>query len=117
MIDQLLCLCFGQCAVCQVTFDVDIEEGRYTSDRHRRTVLGLDRCQVRKVQPLEGLVCVLGRLTDVIAVDGSHLFHAVQRLDLLSQFLALADDVVRHRATAAVGFVFFLLFDQIIDTV
>ena len=117
VIDELLRLLLRQRPLGEVAADVDIEEGGNAADAHRRTVLRLDRGQIAEVEPLDGLLGVLGRRRDVVAVDLGHLLHLLQRADLLRNLLALADDIVRHDAAAAIGEVLALLLDEEIKAV
>ena len=117
VIDELLRFAFRDHAVFQVALDVDVKERRDTAHGHRCAVLCLDRCQISEVQPLERLVRILRRLADVIAVDGGHFLHALERLDLLSELFALTDDIIAHHSASAVCLIFFFLFDQVIDAV
>ena len=117
VVDQLLGLALGQGAVVQITLDVDVQEGGHTANGHGSAVLGLDGGQIAEVQPLDGLFCVGGGLGDVEAVGSSHLLHALQGGDLHRDLLALADDLLGHRAVAAVGKVVLLGLDEVVDAV
>ena len=59
LVDQLLRLLLGECAVFKVAPDIDVEEGRDAPDAHRRAVLRLDRREVAEVEPLHRLARVL----------------------------------------------------------
>ena len=117
VIDELLRLLFRQRPLSEVAADVDVEEGGDAADAHRCAVLRLDRGQIAEVEPLDGFLGILGRRRDVVAVDLGHLLHLLQRADLLCDLLALADDIVRHDAAAAVGEVLALLLNEEIEAV
>ena len=117
MVDQLLSLGLGQGAVVQIALDIDIQEGGDAAHAHGSAVLGLDGGKIPEIQPLAGLLGVLCRLRDIIAVGLGHLLHALQGTDLAGDLLAQADHVVGHGAVAAVGEVLLLELDQCIDAV
>ena len=102
VVDKLLCFLLGDLAGLEVALDVDVEEGRDAAHGHGGTVLGLDGGKVAEVEPLDCLMGIGCRLGDVVAIDLGHLLHALEGTDLLCNLLALADDVVEHRAVAAV---------------
>ena len=117
MVDKLLRFLLRQSAFLEIPFDVDIQEGRDSSDGHGSAVLRLDGGEIAEIEPLESLSGVLGRLGDVKAIRLGHLLHRQKGADLLSDFLAAADDILGHRAVAGVGEVFLLLLDKIVDAV
>ena len=92
IVDEFLGVLFGDRASAQVAFQVGVEEGGVASERHRRTVLFLDRAEVGEVEPLHGLGAVPGRHGDVEAVPGGHLHEFLQRAHLFRVLLATADD-------------------------
>ena len=116
MIDQLLRLLFGELPFAEVALDVDVEEGGIAADAHRRAVLIFDGGEIAEVQPLDGLLRVLGGAGDIEAVLRRHRFERLQCLDLLGDFLTVADAVGRHVAVDA-GFILFALLDEVIDAV
>ena len=117
MVDELLCLTFGQDALVQIALDINIKEGGDAAHAHGSAVLGLDGGQIAEVQPLAGLLGVLGGLGDVVAVGFGHLLHALQGADLAGDLLAQTDDVIGHGAVAAVGKILLLELDQGVDAV
>ena len=117
MVDQLLRLRLGDEAARQIALHIDIQERGDAPHGHRRAVLRLDRGQIAEIQPLAGFLRVGRGLADVKAVGGGHRLHALERLDLLGDFLAQADDVLGHRAVAAVGQILRLFLDQEINAV
>ena len=117
MIDQLLCFCLCQCAIFQISFNIDIQERRDSSHAHRCTILCLNRCQVAKIQPLYCFFCILCRLGNIISISSCHFFHLAQCLILSGDLFSLADDIIGHGSISAVDKVFFLLFHQEINAV
>ena len=117
VVDQLLRLLLSDEAALKVALHVDIQECGDAADGHRRAVLRLDGGQIAEVQPLAGFLRVGGRLADVKAIGRGHRLHALERLDLLGNLFAQADDVLGHRAVAAVGQVFGFFLNQEIDAV
>ena len=117
VIDELLCFLLGEGAFLEVTLDVDIEEGGHTTNGHRCTVLGLDRCEVTEVEPLNSFLRVLRRSGNVITVALCHLLHLLEGTNLIGDLLSLTDDVIGHGAVTGVGIICHLLLDQEIDTV
>ena len=117
VVDELLCLTFGQDALVQIALDINVKEGGDAAHAHGGAVLGLDGGQIAEVQPLAGLLGVLGGLGDVVAVGLGHLLHALQGADLAGDLLAQTDDIVGHGAVAAVGKILLLELDQGIDAV
>ena len=117
VVNQLLRLGLGDDAVFEVTLDINVEEGGDTADRHCSAVLGLDGGQIAEVQPLERFVRVAGGLGDVVAVGRGHDLHVLQGVHLQGDFLTLTDNVVGHRAVAAVGEIMLLFSNQHVDAV
>ena len=101
----------------EVALNIDVEESRNTTYRHRRAVLRFDRSQVAKVEPLHSFVRIVCRLRNVVTIDGCHLFHLFQGLDLHRNLFAQADYVFRHRAVAAIAQVLRFLVNQEINTI
>ena len=58
---QLLYFLLCDDSLLQISLKVNVKEGGYTSYRHCGSVLGLDGCQISKVQPLDGFPCVYRR--------------------------------------------------------
>ena len=117
VVHQFLGFAFGEGAVLEVAFDVDVQEGGDTAHTHGGAVLGLDSGEVAKVEPLEGFVGVGRRFGNVEAVACGHNLHLLQGADLFRNFFAKADHVVGHGAVAYVGEVVLLLLDDIVNTV
>ena len=117
VVDELLGLGLGELASLEVALDVDVQEGRDAAYGHGGAVLGLDGSKIAKVEPLHGLVSVLGGRGDVKAVNLGHLLHALQGADLIGDLLPQADDVIGHGAVAAVEKILLLLGDQEVDAV
>ena len=117
VVDELLCLLLGKCTFLKITLDIDIKECRYTTNGHRSTVLGLDRCEVTEVEPLNGFLRVLCRYGNVITVALCHLLHLLEGTHLIGDLLSLTDDVIGHGSVTGVGIISHLLLDQEIDTV
>src|SRR5215470_14443583 len=60
VIDNFLCLLFCEQAQSQITFEVDIKEGRDPAERHGGAVLFLDGREIAEVQPLHGVARIPG---------------------------------------------------------
>ena len=117
MVNKLLSLFLCKSAVLQVSFNINIKESRNTSNTHCSAVLSLDRCKISEVQPLESFSCILSRLGDVKAIGLSHSFHAFQSTDLICDFLTKLEIITSHTLTVACCKIFFLAFDQSINTI
>src|SRR5574344_417651 len=117
MVDELLCLRLCEDALLHVALYIDVEESGYTSHRHGSSVLCFNGSQIAEVEPLHSLLGACGRLGNVAAVAGSHLFHALERLDLHGNLLAQADDLVAHRSATGIIMILLLLFNQEVDAI
>ena len=117
VVDKFLSFLFCDCACFEVTLDVDVEECWYTAYWHSCTVLCLDSCEVTEVEPLNSFLSVLSRLWNIVAVDLSHLLHALESLDLVWEFFSETDNVICHCTVACVSLVVFLFLDEEVDTV
>ena len=117
VVHEFLGFAFSERAVLEVTFDIDVEEGRNAADAHGGTVLRLDGREVAEVEPLEGFAGVRCRLRNVETVASSHHLHSLEGLDLFGDFFAQANHVVGHGAVTHVGEVVLLLLDDVVDTV
>ena len=62
MVDEFLCFFLCQNAVFQISLNVNIKEGRYTSNTHGCTILCLNSCKVSEVYPLNCLFRIFSRL-------------------------------------------------------
>ena len=113
----LLCLALGEQACRNVALKVDVEEGGGAAKAHCGAVLLLDAGQIAKVQPLNGLLCVLRRTGDVKAVGSRHCDHVLKRLDLVGEFLSAADFLLGGRHAAERILVLLLLLDEAIHAV
>ena len=117
VVHKFLGFAFGKHAVLEVTFDINVEEGRDTANAHGGTVLRLDGREVAEVEPLEGFLCVDSRLRNVKAVASSHHLHGLEGPDLFGDFFAQANHVVGHGAVTHMGEVVLLLLDDVVNTV
>ncbi len=117
MVDDFLRLGFGQNAFAQIALKINIQERRDPAHRHGGAVLRLDRGQIAKIQPLHRFLGVGCRSGNVVAIRSGHFLHAFQRLDLIRNFLALADDVVGHRAIAAIRQILLFFPNQKVDSI
>ena len=116
LVDKFLCLFFRQKVSVKVTLNVDIQKGRGASEGHCRPVLVLYCSKVGKVQKLYRLVCVFGRLGNVVAVSLRHLFQGVEGFYLFGNLFTLLDGVHIH-FIFKLRFVFFLLLNQKVHAV
>ena len=114
---ELLSAFLSEDAGSEVAVDIDIKEGRDTANAHGGAVLGLDGSEIAEVEPLDSFFGVISGLGDVEAIGGGHFLHAMERANLLRELFAEADDVISHRAVAAIGFVFFFPSDELVDAV
>ena len=117
IVHDLLCLRLGQQAGLDVALKVNIEEGRGAAKAHCGAVLLLDAGQIAKVQPLNGLLCVLRRTGDIKAVGSRHCNHVLERLDLVAQLLSAADFLLGGRHAAERILILLLLCDQTVNAV
>ena len=117
VVHEFLGFLFGEDSLLHVAVDVDVEERGYATHAHCRTVLRLDGGEVAEVQPLHGLACVPCGLRNVVAVNLRHFLHALERLDLFGEFLALAHDFFGHVGLVGEGLVGHLLLDEVVNTV
>ena len=117
IVHDLLRLGLGHETCLDIALKVDIEEGRGTSKAHCRTVLLLDAGKIAKIQPLNGLLCVLRRTGDIKAVGSRHCDHVLERLDLVAQLLRAADFLLGGRHAAERILILLLLLDEAIHAV
>ena len=103
MVDEFLCLAFGNHAVFQIALNVDIQEGRHAAEAHGGAVLRFHGGEVGEVSPLDGFLRVFGRAGNVEAVGGSHFLHLFQRNMLLVDFFAQADNAFQVLARFQIG--------------
>ena len=116
LVDEFLCEGLVDEAVCQVVFNVDVEEGGNVAQRHGGTVLFLHGSQVGHVYPLYGFLCRSGGTAQVEAVVFAHHLDFLQGLDLLGHLFAQADACVGH-GSGQVALVGFLGFNQAVQAV
>ena len=112
VVDDLLRLRLGQRAFREVALEVDVEERRGAAQRHRRAVLFLHGGEVGEVEPLHRFARGARRPGDVEAVALRHRLQFVQRADLLAQFLAVANDVLRGHGGVERRLLLLLLLDE-----
>ena len=74
LIHQFLRFRFGEDAVFEIAFDINIEEGAVSADRHRRAVLILDCGEIAKIEGLYGFLRVFCGLRNVPAIDRRQRF-------------------------------------------
>ncbi len=117
VVDEFLCLAFGERAFLQVALDVDVEESAHASHAHGGAVLRLDGGEIAEVEPLHSLAGVLCGTADVEAVASAQLNHLAQALDLHRHFLAHADHLLGHGAVAQVLQILLLLVDEEVNAV
>ena len=117
MVYKLLSFFFSKCTVLQISLNIDIKEGRNTSNTHCCTVLSFDCCQISEIQPLESFSCILCRLGNVIAVSFCHNLHTLQCTDLVCNFFTKLEIIASHTLTVAGCKIFFLSFDQSINSI
>ncbi len=117
VVDDLLRLGLGEAPGGQVALDVDVEEGRRASQRHRGAVLLLHRGEVAEVQPLHGLARRRRRSGDVVPVGRGHLLELAERTDLLRVLLALPRHGLAERLDVEAELVDLLRRDQLVDAV
>ncbi|MPM88156.1 hypothetical protein SDC9_135257 [bioreactor metagenome] len=96
---------------------VDVQEGGDPTKAHCGTILLLGSSKEGEVEPLDRLLGIRGRLGDIKAVGSCHLLELGQASDLLAQLLAVTDDLFGHGVKSVCVFRFFLLLNEIIDTV
>ena len=117
MVNKLLSLFLCKSTVLKISFNIDIKESRNTSNTHCSTVLSLDCCKISEVQPLECFSCILSRLGNIETISLSHSLHSLKSADLICDLLAKLEIITSHTLTVACCKVFFLTFDQSIDTI
>ena len=117
VVEDLLGLLLGEDAGLQVPLKVDVQEGGHPAQAHGGAVLLLDGGQVPEVQPLDGLLGVLGRAGDVIAVHLGHHLHILQGLDLVVELFRRPDGGGAHDAVAQGDLVGLLLFNEPVHAV
>ena len=117
MVDELLSLILGKSTLVQVALDINIEECRDTTYRHRSTILSLHCSEVTEVQPLNSLASVLSWLADIVAIQLSHLLQALESLDLHRNLFTKTDYIVNHLTVTHISEVVLLLLNKEIDTI
>ena len=75
VVNELLNLLLGKCAVCKVSLRIAVKEGGRTSKGHCSTVLLFYGAEITEVSPLDRFLYVRSRLGNVAAVRSSHLLH------------------------------------------
>ena len=103
MVDEFLCLAFGDHTVFQIAFNVDIQERRHTTEAHCGAVLRFHGSEVGEVSPLDGFLRVFGRAGNIVAVGSGHFLHLFQRNVLLIDFFAQADNAFQVLARFQIG--------------
>ena len=91
VVNHFLRLAFGDDAVFQVAFDVNVEEGGNAAKAHGGAVLGFDSGEVAEVSPLYCFFSVGGRAGNVVTVSSSHFFHLAEGTVLFGDFFTTAD--------------------------
>ena len=117
VVNELLRFFLRKRSFFEVALNIDVEESRNTTYRHRRAVLRFDRCQVAEVKPLHSFVRIVSRFRNVVTIDGRHLFHLFQGLDLHRDLFAQANYFFRHRAVAAIAQILCFLVNQEVYTI
>ena len=121
MVNQFLCVLFGDFACFQVTLKVHVEEGRHTTEGHCCAVLGFHCSQVAEVSPLYRFLRIFCRSRNVAAVFSRHLFDLAQSTVLLGDFFTQTDS--RFQINAVFQFVLqgqelgIFVFHQEVDAV
>ena len=116
VVHELLDLLLGEGAAGEVALSVDVDEGRGAAHGHGGAVLLLHRSEVREVHPLDGLLRVLGRAGDVVAVEVGHHLELTQSANLLLQLLAVADVLLGHDLGRG-GLLGLLVLDEVVHAV
>ena len=98
MVDIFLRFLFGNHAVFQISFDINIEERAVSADRHRRAVLVFHRREISEIQRLHGFFRRFCGLRNIAAVNIRHFFQLFQRFDLFGNLFAVAHEFRRHLA-------------------
>ncbi len=121
MVNHFLCVLFGDFACFQVTFDVGIQEGGYTTEGHCCAVLRFNRCQVTEVSPLDSFLSVGRRTGDIATVFRCHLFDLTQRTVLFGDLFTQTDSRFQVNAIFQIGLqrqeLCVFVFQQVVDTV
>ena len=117
VVHNLLRLGLGHQTCLDIALKVDIEEGGGAAKAHCGAVLLLDAGQIAKVQPLNGLLCVLRRTGDIKAVGSRHCDHVLECLDLVGELLRAADLLFGGRHAAECILVLLLFRDQAVHAV
>ena len=117
MVDQLLCFFFCQRSRLHIPFNIAIQEGRNTAHTHCRAVLSLDCCQIAKIQPLYGFFGSPRRAGDIIAINGCHFFHLIQRADLIRDLLPETEIRSLHTVSCIAFKIILFLLDQVINPI
>ncbi|MNC19320.1 hypothetical protein D3C75_672500 [compost metagenome] len=117
MVNQFLCLFFSQYAFSNITFYIDIKEGRYTAERHCSTVLLFDSSEVSEVYPLESFFSVVCWFGNIHAMHLCHLFQFAKCTNLFGNFFTKTDNVICQGIHFKVVKILFLFFDQEVNTV
>ncbi|CHF94487.1 Uncharacterised protein [Salmonella enterica subsp. enterica serovar Typhi] len=121
VVNHFLCVLLGDFACFQVTFDVRIQEGGYTTEGHCCAVLRFNRSQVTEVSPLDCFLSVSRRARDIAAVFSCHFFDLTQSAVLFSDFFTQTDSRFQIYAVFQIGLqrrkLREFVFHQVVDTV
>ncbi|WLD33270.1 hypothetical protein QTN38_006170 [Enterobacter cloacae subsp. cloacae] len=121
VVNHFLSVLLGDFTCFQVTFDVRVQEGGYTTEGHCCTVLRLNCGQVAEVGPLDSFLSVSCRTRDIAAIFSSHLFDLTQRTVLFSDLFTQTDSRFQVYAVFQIGLqgneLRVFVFHQKVDTV
>ena len=117
LVDEFLSFYFRERTGAEIAFDVDVEEGRNTADRHRSTVLILDGREVSEIDVLHCFASVLRGTRKVEAVSLTEFDEILQRVDLFGRLFAELNRLVVHLLNLETRQELLLVLDEVVHTI
>ena len=117
IINKLLRRRLCKCSVLKIALNVNIKEGAYPSERHRRSVLLLYSGEIREIRPLYRLSRVGGRTAYIVSVHCRHFLHITEKGYLLIKLLVKPYLLIKKILLRQSRLVLFLLLYKTVDSV
>ena len=117
LVNEFLCFHFRELTGAEIAFDVDVEEGRNTADRHGSTVLILDGCEVSEVNILHCFARIFCGTRKVETVSFTEFYEVFQRIDLLCGLFAELDRLVIHLLNLQTSQELLLVLDEVVHAI
>ena len=116
VINKFLNLFLCECAILQISFCININKCRSSSQWHCCTILLLNSSKVTEIQPLDCFFYIRSRLGNVVSIDITQLFQLFQCFNLLWKLFSLSGNIRIHDHSGTI-FLSLLILDQTIHSV